>query len=110
MSNSPKTLLPNKLPSDRRIISATLALNIDIAPGETITTAVWTCTPYEGVDPNAAAMISGVASINGNTTSQMVINGVIGVTYMIACTITTSLGQILTKVGYMQVTSMRELF
>ncbi len=107
--NDQKTWLPNKLPTDKRIISASLALNLDIAPGETITSAVWSSVPYEGIDPNSAAMVSGATSISGNTTSQMIVGGLMGVTYMICCTITTSLGQVLTKVGYMKITSLQTL-
>ncbi len=108
MSAYPNTL-PSKLPSDARIVSASFAIGNDIAPGETILSAQWNSTVETGNDPNAQAMISGAATISGNTVSQLVVGGLRGNLYALSCTATTSLGQVITKVGYMEVTNIRGL-
>jgi hypothetical protein len=65
----------------------------ELAQGETITGATWTATPINGgVDAASGSMISGVATITGSIVSQKITLGVAGVTYMIQCAITTSLG------------------
>lgn len=66
-----------------------------LTAAETISTAAVSCVSYSGTDTNAAAVISGTASISGKKVTQKVTGGVLGVTYNLRCTITTSLGQTL---------------
>lgn len=70
------------------------------APGETISSAVFTCALLSGTDPNPNGHISGSASISGYVTTQKVdfTNPALtanGNVYRLECTITTSAGQTL---------------
>lgn len=65
----------------------------ELSAGELITNAVWTATPINGgVDSNSGSMILGTATIVGSVVSQKITLGVAGVTYLIQCAISTSLG------------------
>lgn len=75
----------------------------DLASGETISTAVVTCTVYSGTDASPSSMISGSDTISGAVVTQLITGGVVGNVYELLCTITTSLGQTLTKPGYLAV-------
>lgn len=74
-----------------------------LAAGETISTQVVTASVYSGVDPTPSAIISGVASTVNTIVSQKITAGVIGVIYLLICTITTSLGQTLALEGFLVV-------
>jgi hypothetical protein len=65
-----------------------------LAPGETIVSAAWSCSIYSGSDSSVAAMVQGNASINGTQVSQLIGGGVPGVKYRPICTATTNLGQV----------------
>lgn len=65
----------------------------ELATAETISTAVVTATVYKGTDSNPAAIVSGTATIAGNVVTQLIIDGVENVTYLIVCEVTTSNGQ-----------------
>lgn len=73
-----------------------------LGTGETITSAVWTCSVKEGADASASSMIRGSASVSGAKVSQSIGGGVAGVFYAPICTATTSAGQtlILPEPGY----------
>ncbi len=69
-----------------------------LTPAETLSTAVTTAVVYSGTDASPSAIISGSASISGQKVSQKITTvsvGVLGVTYDLVCTVTTSLGQTL---------------
>lgn len=66
-----------------------------LALGETISTASTTAIVYSGVDASPSAIISGTSTISGQTVTQKVTGGTLGVTYLLLCTISTSLGQTL---------------
>ena len=68
---------------------------------ETISTAVVTATTYSGTDASPSAIVSGTATISGKTVTQAITAGTLGVTYLLKCTITTSLSQTLALVGYL---------
>ena len=76
-----------------------------LASGETISTATYTATVFQGVDVSPNDIISGSATITGTRAIQLVINGVDGVTYQIQCEITTSQGQRRDGVGLLTVTN-----
>ena len=74
----------------------------DLAAGETILTASTVGTLYSGTDP-APAVVSGSAAISGSIVTQLLTGGVLGCVYSLAITITTSLGQTLTKSAYLAI-------
>jgi hypothetical protein len=76
-----------------------------MAPAETISTQVCTCSVYSGVDGSPGSVISGAATVSGQKVLQNVTGGVVGVVYNILCSITTSLGQTLQIAGYLAVTT-----
>ena len=76
---------------------ALLALN------ETISTASVTASVYSGTDPSAASIINGAASISGQSVTQNITAGVVGVLYELKAQITTSLGQTLNCVAFLNV-------
>lgn len=80
-----------KHPSEEEVFA--LRFTRLLPAGVTITAAPWTSTVVQGADPAAAAMISGAAIIAGDKVSQLVIGGVDGVQYELACVATLSDGQ-----------------
>lgn len=71
-----------------------------LGTGETITSAVWTCSVKEGSDAAASSMIQGAAAVSGSKVSQKIANGVAGCWYAPVCTVLTSAGQTLTLPEY----------
>lgn len=96
-----RVILSSKKPSEAIIEQVDFISQL--GPGETLLTAVCTCSVYTGVDANPSAMISGVASIGGTIVSQLVIGGVLGTIYEFLATVTTSLGQKIELAGYLAV-------
>ena len=74
-----------------------------LAASETISTASTVCTVYAGTDASPSSVISGAATISGQTVTQKVTAGTEGVVYILACTITTSLGQTLVIDAYLTI-------
>ena len=74
-----------------------------LAPTETISTKIVTASVYSGVDPGPASLIAGAASSSGTVVTQKVLGGVMGVTYELLCSITTSTGQTLQQSGYLAI-------
>ena len=80
-------------PSDTGEIEIyTLDFVNDLVNGETIASAVWTCTPIIGIDSNATSCVFGAATFSGTQTSQPFKNFVSGVYYQLLATVGTSLG------------------
>lgn len=75
----------------------------DLASGETISTKSVACTVYSGTDASPSSMVSGSATSSGAIVTQKITGGTVGVVYELLCTITTSLGQTLTKPGFLAV-------
>jgi hypothetical protein len=96
-----RVILSSKKPSEAIIEQVDFISQL--GPGETLLTAVCTCSVYTGIDANPSAMISGVASIGGTIVSQLVIGGVLGTIYEFLATVTTSLGQKIELAGYLAV-------
>lgn len=65
----------------------------ELAVGETISNATFTALVHDGTDGSPGSIISGGATILGSVCTQLIINGVEGVTYLIQCEINTSNGQ-----------------
>jgi len=63
--------------------------------GDTIASAVCTCTVWSGVDASPSSVLSGSATISGSKVTQTITGGVAGVTYKITCAATTTAGYVL---------------
>jgi len=74
-----------------------------LAVGETISTKVTTCTVFTGVDASPSSVINGAASNSGSIVTQSITGGIVGVVYILVCTITTSLSQTIKLAGYLYV-------
>lgn len=72
-----------------------------LAVGETISSASTAATTYSGTDATPSAIISGAAAISGGQVTQTITGGVVGVTYLLKCSATTSLGYALERSGYL---------
>jgi len=83
--------------------SATFSFSIDLAIGETISSASITAAVYSGTDAAPSALISGSASISGGEVTQIIIGGVEGVVYLLVCLVGTNLGSTLTRTGYLAI-------
>lgn len=91
----------------RKIDSEDLFIQFDflsqLASGETISGATVTATLFSGTDGTPSAIISGAASVSGSIVTQKVIDGVVGVIYLLTCTVTTSLSAVKIIQGYLAV-------
>ena len=74
-----------------------------LAAAETINSAVVTATVYSGTDASPSAIVSGSATISGQTVTQPITAGTLGVTYKLICTITTSLSQTLLLMAFLTI-------
>ena len=74
-----------------------------LAPGETIGAASVVSTVHSGVDPSPQAIVSGAATVVGPVVSQKIIDGLVGVIYLLTCTVTTSLSNTIVLQGYLAV-------
>jgi len=71
--------------------------------GETVTSAEVTCTVFAGLDTAPEDMITTDAEIDGNIVTQFVEGGEIGVVYLLALDIGTSLANVLKVYAYLSV-------
>ena len=74
-----------------------------LALAETLSTAAVTATVYAGTDASPSAIVSGSASISGAQVTQKLTAGTEGVTYLLACSVTTSAGQTLKLYAFLTV-------
>jgi hypothetical protein len=79
---------PAKDPAE--VLVATFDYASEINSGETIASAVVTCSVLAGTDPTPAAVLAGSASIAGGTVLQPFQGGVDGVSYTLRCAATLS--------------------
>jgi hypothetical protein len=63
----------------------------ELAPGETISTAAFTCTAKNGIDGAPASRLTGGATINGTVCTHTFAGALPGEVYVLHCEITTSL-------------------
>ena len=96
-----RVILQPKQPGET--VSVSFDFTSRLAVGETISTKVVTAAVYSGTDATPSALISGSASASGAIVSQSLTAGVIGVTYALLCTITTSASQTLTISAFLTV-------
>lgn len=84
-------------------VTETFDFTSRLAAGETISSASVSATTYSGTDASPSLIVNGSASISGQTVTQSITGGVLGVTYDLVCTIATSLGQTLQLSAYLAV-------
>lgn len=70
-----------------------------LATSETISTASMVVTVQDGTDATPSAILSGSPVINGSRVAQRIYNGLDGVTYRLALSVTTSLTNVYTSVA-----------
>lgn len=92
---------------DAKLLGETVSQVFDftsrLAATETISSAAVAASVYSGTDSNPSAIVSGVATVSGQTVVQKVTAGLLGVTYQLKCTANTSTGQVLQLAGYLVV-------
>ncbi len=87
-----------KAPNEDLLLSMDFSREGWLLPGETIASVVsgsWSCQVHSGTDPSPLAMISGAATIDGTTISQLVVDGLEGVVYLFLCAFLTNTGRTL---------------
>lgn len=68
----------------------------DLPTGDTLISAVWACSVSSGTDPNPSARLSGVPQIfNPTKTTQLIIGGLAGVSYILQAVVQTTQGNTL---------------
>jgi len=75
----------------------------DMAAAETISTKTVTATVHSGTDASPSNIVSGGAVSSGQVVTQLIVDGLEGVTYMLEFEITTDQGQKLHGVGLLEV-------
>lgn len=73
--------------------------------GATVSSAAWTATAQAGTDDDAQDIVSGSASNASGKSTQLVIDGVDGVTYLIIGAATLSDTRIIHGVGFLKVSN-----
>jgi hypothetical protein len=75
-----------------------------LSSGETLSVAVVRATVFQGTDASPSAIVYGTSSITGTIATQMIVDGVEGVTYLLECEVLTSGGQTIHGVGLLKIT------
>lgn len=96
-----RTTFEGKLASETVILTFDFTSRLSAA--ETISSQSVTATVYSGTDASPSAIINGSASASGQKVTQSIIGGTLGVTYLLLCTIETSLSQTLQLAGYLTI-------
>ena len=96
-----RIVLEAKLLGETKIYTFNFVSQLSAA--ETISTAVVTASVYSGTDASPSSIVSGSATISGQSVTQKITAGTLGVIYELICTITTSLGQTLILSAYLSV-------
>jgi hypothetical protein len=95
----------SKIIFEGKLVGETVAEIFDftsrLSPTETISTAIVTASVYSGTDASPSAIISGSTTISEQKVTQRITAGVLGVTYKLLCTITTSRTQTLQLSGFL---------
>jgi len=106
---SARSAVSGRIIFDTKPVSETATYQFDFSdemvPEEVIFTQEVVATVYSGTDLTPEAIISGDASHSGSVVSQDITAGTVGVTYLLACSVGTSNGQILIKLAYLTVES-----
>ena len=97
-------LLPDKDPAEKLDVEFDFA--DEIAPGETISSAVQSVPVRTGTDASPSALLDGAASIVGLGVIQRVKAGVSGVAYVLRSEVTLSSGRVLVLAGILPVRTL----
>jgi hypothetical protein len=92
-----KTVFPPKRPDERK--TYTFDFTSQLSSSETISAAATTATVYSGTDPSPQTIVYASATISGQTVTQKIAGGTLGVIYQVVCAITTSSSQVLQMTG-----------
>jgi len=92
---------------DAKISSADYPASFDFAQdltvGETLDFASIAAAVYSGEDASPSALLVGLPEIHGKQVVQNTSGGVLGTVYYLYCAVTTSLGQVLSREGYLAI-------
>ncbi len=80
----------------------------DLAAGEVLNSATVTASVYSGTDSSPSSIISGSDSISGPEVSQLIVDGLEGVIYVLNCEVITNLSQILNKSVFLAVVNISQ--
>ena len=80
-----------------------LVFNFASDSSSSVSSASVSCAVFSGTDASPSSMVSGAAAVSGSTVTQLIVGGVAGVVYYLACTATMSDGQILQRYGFLAV-------
>jgi hypothetical protein len=96
-----RTIFDGKLVGET--VTVTFTFGGRLANTESITSSSVAATTYSGTDAAASSIISGASAVAGETVTQTVTAGVLGVTYKLVATANTNLGQVLQQVAWLTV-------
>lgn len=74
-----------------------------LTSGETISSAVVTCEVADGTDASPSALLSGSPVVASPNVTQLVIGGLVGVSYYIRCVATLSSGRVLASTALVNI-------
>ena len=98
--------LPEKRPAEAVTIAwrfaRELGTGVTLAPGAAVA-----ITTRKGTDIAPGAMLSGVPAVAGSTVLARIMGGIDGCEYLLACTATTSVGDVLVLEAVLPVASAR---
>lgn len=77
----------------------------DLGSSETISTAAVTASVWSGTDGSPSAIVSGAAAISGTRVTQLIVDGVTGVTYLLQYAITTDQAQKIHGMAFLEVSN-----
>lgn len=90
-----------------KLYDETVTLTFDftsrLAASETLSSPTANSVVYSGTDAAPSGLLYGSPAVSGQTVTQKVWKGTVGVTYLVKCTVTTSTSQILSLAGYVTV-------
>lgn len=84
-------------------VTETFDFSSRMGVGETISSAGVSASVFSGTDSSPSSILNGAAAISGQTITQSLTGGVLGVLYLLVATATTSLGQLLQLSAYLPV-------
>jgi hypothetical protein len=83
-----RAVFPAKLLGDTRTLTFDFTSLLGL--GESVASAVCTCSVYSGTDASPGSVVNGAASVSSPLVNQSVTGGVLGTIYEIKCTATTT--------------------
>ena len=93
-----RTILEGKLAGETVIVPISFLSRLPV--GESLNTASTAATTYSGTDPSPSSVVVS-STISGANVDVKLTGGVLGVTYLLVCSATTSAGQTLQLSAYL---------